>query len=171
MKTKFAVLIGVGVCAFVLWPMFIAGPSTKMRLKRAKDKRAFAGCIPLKDGKVFLINGRKKHKFLLPKGGIEEGEMGYYAAGKEALEEAGVIGKIDMEPITREGGVDWYIMDVEKVLSTWKEQHERIRQEMALEDALLHSEVRAVVKVVLKSAARAEKGKPDPRIKMPDSII
>lgn len=176
MRLWVAVLIGVSVCVFVLWPVMLhergSEPGGKAHGKRgARNRnRKVVGCIPVMNGKVFLMNGRSHHKMIFPKGGVDNGEEPYYAAGKEALEEIGVIGRIDTTPISRESGIDWYILEVTRVLNDWKERHERIRKEMTVEDALLHSEVRAVTKVVLKEAIVAESKRKHPRL-VKSSII
>lgn len=172
MKPWGTLLIGVGVCAFVLWPVFIsAGARGRLRAKKAKLPRRLVGCIPVHKGEVYLITGRAKHKLSFPKGGLEAAQTPYYAAGKEALEEIGLIGNIDVESITRDGDIDWYIMEVTRVLDDWKERHERIRVKMTVEEVLLHSEVRAVAKVVLKSAIVAESVSGYRRLVQPSDLI
>lgn len=165
MRLWVAILIGVLVCSFVLWPVLLHERSReRVKKEKKKQNRRIVGCIPVRNGKVFLMNGRSHHKMIFPKGGIDNGEEPYYAAGKEALEEIGVIGKIDTAPISRESGIDWFILEVERVLDDWKERHERIRKEMTVENALLHSEVRAITKVVLKQAIVAERKRKHPRL-------
>ncbi|KAI5187031.1 diphosphoinositol-polyphosphate diphosphatase [Nematocida homosporus] len=171
------VLIGIAVCAFVLWPILLRGPQKRYSAKKTKKAkknnpaRKIVGCIPILDGQVFLVNGRRKHKLTLPKGGVDNNEPPYYAAGKEALEEAGLIGEIDTTPSFTEAGIDWYMMKVTRVLDDWKERHERVRKQMTLEDALLHSEVRAITKVVLKQAVLVEKEREHPRLRNKDLVV
>ncbi|KAI5188724.1 diphosphoinositol-polyphosphate diphosphatase [Nematocida sp. AWRm77] len=159
--------------------MFIktnAGPDLKrLRLRRKggakKQNRKMVGCIPVHNGSLYLVTGRNKYKLLFPKGGSPDSEKGYYSAGKEALEEVGLIGNIDTEPITKEGEIDWYILEVTRVLDDWKERHERLRMKMSIDDVLQHSEVRAATKVVLKSAIIAEEKTGRKRIVMPKRLF
>lgn len=163
--------LGVTVCLFVLWPMFLSFRSPVSQPLRIKKGRYLAGCIPMKDGKLFLINTRRNNKFVFPKGGIEKGENGYYAAGKEAIEEAGVIGKIDKEPLFTENGVVWYALEVTKVLADWKEKHERVRILVDPQDALINSQVRAITKNVIKSLLKVEAASKHPRIRNKKIVV
>ncbi|KAI5181739.1 diphosphoinositol-polyphosphate diphosphatase [Nematocida sp. AWRm80] len=174
MKPWHSLILGIVVCAFVLWPVVLitknkVGTAYTLggkRKSKAVKNRLMVGCIPIYKGKVFLINGRKKKRFLLPKGGIDNGEVGYYAAGKEALEEVGLIGMIDKEPLVNENGMSWYLLEVTRVLDKWKEKNERIRQLMTIEDALMHSEVKGVTKTILKAALKAESKTKYPRMRL-----
>ncbi|KAI5137335.1 diphosphoinositol-polyphosphate diphosphatase [Nematocida ausubeli] len=173
------IVLVVGVCLFVLWPVVVSmcsgSSSNSSKLKesgktgkkmlRVRHGRPFVGCIPIKDGKIFLINGRTNKKLIFPKGGIERGEEGYYSAGKEALEEAGLIGNIDKAPFAMIHGIYWYVLEVTKVLPEWNEKHERLRIEMDPENVLYHSEVRAVTKNVVKELILQENRTKNPRIK------
>ncbi|KAH9387097.1 uncharacterized protein NEMAJ01_1993 [Nematocida major] len=161
-----SVVLGFVVCMFVLWPIFLSFRNGANKSLRIKKGRPLAGCIPVKDGKLFMINGRAKKKFIFPKGGIEKGEVGYYTAGKEAIEEAGLIGRIDKKPAFVQDGVTWYVLEVQKVLSDWKEKHERIRVMIDPQSALVNSEVRAITKNVIKAFLNAESTRKTPRVKI-----
>jgi diphosphoinositol-polyphosphate diphosphatase len=55
--------------------------------------RLVTGCVPiLKGGKVMLVSANKKNEWIAPKGGWEMDEEAEFSAGREAFEEAGVIG-------------------------------------------------------------------------------
>lgn len=159
-------IIGFVVCLFVLWPIFLASRRAGRHSKHRGTKKhgRVVGCIPVQHGKVYFVNGRNAKKFILPKGGLNHGESGYYSAGKEALEEAGLLGMIDKEPLLTEEGIDWYILEVKTVLNEWKEKDERIRKLLSIEDALRHSEIRAYVKRVLVAAASEEQKSEKPRL-------
>lgn len=186
--------VGVIVCLFVLWPLFLRKGGVSDRLKKSveegssknhelvnstyhrkkskkKMKRNMVGCIPIMKGKIFMINGRHTEKFIFPKGGQEKGEEGFYSAGKEALEKMGVIGLIDRIPIFRLGDIDWYVLKVSKVLPDWKERHERIRVLLDVENALLNAEVRATTKNVIKELIKKEEKKKNPRIRNSKLVI
>ncbi|KAI5191927.1 hypothetical protein NEMIN01_1745 [Nematocida minor] len=180
-KEIISVVTGCIVCLFVLWPIFLRRKHSEApaddtnsinssmrsyrRMPKSKQNRNMVGCIPIMNGKVFIVNGRHSDKFIFPKGGQEKNEKGYYSAGKEALEEVGVIGNIDKEPIFRMDNVDWYILEVTKVLPEWKERHERIRVLIDAENALLNAEVRAVTKNLIKAVIKKESVKKEPRVK------
>ncbi|OAG31317.1 diphosphoinositol-polyphosphate diphosphatase [Nematocida displodere] len=173
MKPWISAAIGLAICLFVLWPLFLGRGEKRKSLAQAGKKhgRKMVGCIPIYKGQVYLVSGRRTKKLILPKGGVDHQEEPFYAAGKEALEEAGVIGEIDREPALTESGIDWYILDVKKVLNDWKERHERIRQLMTLEDALLHSEVRALTKIVLKAASLSKANTDNKRLYVPGLVL
>ncbi|EIJ89794.1 hypothetical protein NEPAR06_1179 [Nematocida parisii] len=193
-KEVISIILGGAVCLFVLWPIFLSRrtyktgskekkeshhPETERRIAsrwggkskgktpliKIRNGRPFVGCIPIKDGKIFMINGRENKKFIFPKGGIDKNEEGYYTAGKEAIEEVGVIGNIDKTPFAIVNGIYWYVLEVTKVLPSWKERHERVRIIMDPHNALFHSEVRAVTKNVIKELLAQEDRLKMPRIK------
>lgn len=187
-------VVGILVFLFVLWPIFLKSSSTKNTIKRVgekeagnhrmvekagrmhkkgkkKTKRNLVGCIPIKDGKIFMVNGRHNAKFIFPKGGQDFREEGFYSAGKEALEEMGVIGSIDKIPIFRLNDIDWYVLEVSRVLPDWKERHERIRILFDPENALLNAEVRAITKNVIKELIKKEESKERPRIRNSRLVI
>ncbi len=51
------------------------------------------------DLQYLLITSRRTRRWILPKGGIDGGEGTAEAAEREAFEEAGVVGRIEREPI------------------------------------------------------------------------
>lgn len=164
MKSVHVALMVLGVCAFVLWPIFLyteavepAGVESKRNWKRMKKQnRRVVGCIPVYKGRVFLISTRRTRKLGFPKGGVEENETGYYAAGRETLEEAGVVGRIDKEPVLVLNRIAWYVLEVDRILGNWKEKSERFRFMMTPEDAITHSEVKGTSKLILKAVISKE---------------
>ncbi|MBF0110361.1 MAG: NUDIX hydrolase [Magnetococcales bacterium] len=88
-----------------------------------------------KDGlEVLLITSRKKKRWIVPKGIVEKKYTPADSAAKEALEEAGILGRTLPHSIGRYrykkwGGVctvDVYVMFVERTLDRWLEsQRER----------------------------------------------
>ena len=72
--------------------------------KQARDpnlpRRQYAA-LPyrLENGlEVMLISSRETHRWILPKGWPMKGRKPHAAAAQEALEEAGVVGKVAKEP-------------------------------------------------------------------------
>eukprot|EP00736_Rhodelphis_marinus_P011721 Rmarinus@m.8057 len=110
--------------------------------------RVRAGCIPYRvdiDAKpqVLLITSRKHPgQWILPIGGVEDGEDIVTAAVREAMEEAGVTGAVSMKV----GAFDdkskgWrahlFALRVKSLLDegAWPESHERQRQWFSFDDA------------------------------------
>ena len=96
-------------------------------------------------GKILLITSRNSKSWTLPKGNVAPNTSATQGAKIEALEEAGVVGRINSKPIgvfTHEkttGGrfrVIVYKMYVQKQLRYWPEMHERRRQWVSISDAL-----------------------------------
>lgn len=95
---------------------------------------------------VLLITTRNKGKWIVPKGGIEKHLDSHESAEQEALEEAGVEGRVspvsigcyrhgdsDKDPI-----VEVFLMRVERERGTWEEEDERTRRWVSLEEAYQH---------------------------------
>jgi phosphohistidine phosphatase len=84
------------------------------------------------DGEIrfLLITSRRRKRWVLPKGVCERGMSASASAAKEALEEAGVRGRVAAEPVGRYtyrkwGGicrVEVFTLLVEEVLERWPEQ-------------------------------------------------
>ncbi len=91
---------------------------------------------------VLMITSRKKKRWVLPKGVIEPDLAPAESAAKEALEEAGIEGRLGTAPVgtyryRKWGGtctVDVYTLDVETEHPTWEEDF-RDRQWVTLEEA------------------------------------
>ena len=99
-----------------------------------------SGVIPFRkvSGKVeiLLITSRNKGKWIFPKGVVETGLGKKASAVKEALEEAGVVGKIVGNSIGEFSNDKWdgicrvviYPMEVTKTIKHWEEESFRKRE-------------------------------------------
>src|SRR5438045_8912127 len=58
-----------------------------------------AAALPLRKGRICLINSRNGKRLVIPKGWIELGQTAGETALQEAWEEAGLVGSLDREPI------------------------------------------------------------------------
>jgi 8-oxo-dGTP pyrophosphatase MutT (NUDIX family) len=98
---------------------------------------------------ILLVTTRTSKRWLIPKGWTMEGKADHEAAAQEAFEEAGVLGRADIQPFAHYGyikalqsgkqrhvNVAVYAMLVSETLPTWPEQQERERQWIGAQDAL-----------------------------------
>jgi 8-oxo-dGTP pyrophosphatase MutT (NUDIX family) len=108
--------------------------------------RKMAAALPVIYGaggvEVVLITSRTTRRYIAPKGAIEAGETPRSCARREALEEAGVIGKISRESVGLLSGspgepatIPLYLLRVERVLDDWLEKSERDRVILSPRDA------------------------------------
>jgi 8-oxo-dGTP pyrophosphatase MutT (NUDIX family) len=86
---------------------------------------------------VLLVTSRETGRWIIPKGGVMKGRTAWEAAAQEALEEAGVEGKIDRRPLghytywKRKADhfalykVEVYGLKVKRQLASWPEQGQR----------------------------------------------
>lgn len=112
-----------------------------------------AGAIPFEHREgilhVLLITSRGTGRWVIPKGGVEPGFTARQAAAQEALEEAGIKGEIDAQPLgffsyhkvlksgaSRPATVEVYALKVEKQLKKWPEQAERQFEWMPIQAAM-----------------------------------
>lgn len=120
-------------------------PSKKAAVKPARGKdlpRAQVAALPVftdESGErwVLLITSRETKRWIIPKGWPMRGRKDFNAAAREALEEAGVIGRVGKDPIGRYAywkrqtdfielcEVDVYQLDVTGQLETWREKGQR----------------------------------------------
>jgi len=89
---------------------------------------------------VLLVTSRETGRWLIPKGGIMKGKKPWEAAAQEALEEAGVEGKVARTPLGRYTywkrksdhfalyEVDVYSLKVSRQLTDWPERNQRDQQ-------------------------------------------
>jgi 8-oxo-dGTP pyrophosphatase MutT (NUDIX family) len=115
------------------------------RMKKSTDAKTQVAALPYRkteDGRieVLLVTSRETRRWLIPKGGMMKGKTPWEAAAQEALEEAGVEGKIAHQPLghytywKRKADhfalykVDVYSLKVRRQLKTWPEQGERDQQ-------------------------------------------
>lgn len=112
-----------------------------------------AGAIPFEHREgvlhVLLITSRGTGRWVIPKGGVEPGFTARQAAAQEALEEAGIKGEMDAQPLgffiydkklksgaSKPASVEVYGLRVEKQLKKWPEQAERQFEWMAIQAAM-----------------------------------
>lgn len=106
---------------------------------------------------ILLITTRKG-RWIIPKGIIEPGLSPAESAAKEAVEEAGVVGKIADQEIGKYSYEKWggtchvrvFVLRVTKMLETWEEQFFRRRKWLPLLEALAEVEDEALQKILKK---------------------
>jgi len=99
---------------------------------------------------VLLVTSRETRRWIIPKGWPEKNLKGYEVAQREALEEAGVIGKIAKKPFAsfrylkwisetkhRRCIVDVFPLAVQRELDDWPEKTQRERKWMPPSQAAL----------------------------------
>jgi 8-oxo-dGTP pyrophosphatase MutT (NUDIX family) len=103
--------------------------------------------IPYRKGpsglEVLLVTSRKGTRWVLPKGVVEPNLSPAASAANEALEEAGVRGAIDAEPLGTDQYRKWggictvqvFVMEVEEVVADWPEARTRRRAWLTVDDA------------------------------------
>ena len=104
--------------------------------------------IPYRKGnnglEILLITSRTRQRWIIPKGEIESNMTAHDSAAKEALEEAGVTGKVSGARMGRfycqKWGavccVDVFPLKVQKQRKTWLESRFRRRRWLSLKDAI-----------------------------------
>lgn len=110
---------------------------------KGQDMTIQVGALPVRrkaDGsiEILLVTARQKNRWLIPKGGRSGRLTDDDAAAREALEEAGVEGKIKKRPVGdyrhlradgRKGPrIIVFKMKVRRDASNWKEKNERKRR-------------------------------------------
>jgi 8-oxo-dGTP pyrophosphatase MutT (NUDIX family) len=128
-----------------------------------------AGALPyaLVDGRMtfLLITSRRSGKWIFPKGAIEPHLTPWDSAAIEAIEEAGVSGQIEHEPIgsyrasVGNNGValvdvDLYPLLVTRQHDTWREQNQRLRHWVTLPEARRLLTDRSISRLAAKLHAR-----------------
>lgn len=106
-------------------------------------RRTKAGTV-----EIMLVTSRETRRWIIPKGWPIEGVEPHNLAALEAMEEAGLLGKVGDKPIgsyhydkKRGDGsivnctVDTFAMEVEQQMPAWPEQDQRKTQWFAPEDA------------------------------------
>ena len=114
--------------------------SSKIKQKYFKQ----SGVIPVYKGKVVLITARGSTRWIIPKGSIDWELTAQESAAKEALEEAGIKGKVFPDEIgtytyEKMGGqfkVRLYYMEVTKLKDDWDEKHFRKRKLVSPKQAI-----------------------------------
>ena len=93
--------------------------------------------------RIVMITSRKRGRWIVPKGIVEPDMTPRASARKEALEEAGVKGKVLKQSIGTYSYQKWnstctvtvFVMLVKKLLETWEEEWMRSRELVSLEEA------------------------------------
>ncbi|HEX2529145.1 MAG TPA: NUDIX hydrolase [Geminicoccus sp.] len=97
---------------------------------------------------VMLVTSRGTRRWIIPKGRPEKGVKPYRLAEQEALEEAGIVGRIGRKPIGRflhpkfrpDGStvtcqIEVFRLDVDRQLNDWPEKGQRERRWCTLAEA------------------------------------
>jgi 8-oxo-dGTP pyrophosphatase MutT (NUDIX family) len=124
--------------------------SDVIRTERAERRQVAA--LPWRRGadglEIMLVTSRETRRWVTPKGGRMPGKTDAEAAAIEALEEAGIEGAVGDEPlgtfrylkVLKRRAPRWcvvsvYPLEVTTVHAAWKEQGERDRLWMSIEQA------------------------------------
>jgi len=127
------------------------GPHRDLRVFRG-ERRLQIAALPFRreDGevRVLLISSRGTKRWVVPKGWPMRGRLPHHAAALEALEEAGLVGRIAVAPIgfytypkrLKTGAiqpceVDVYPLEVAKERKVWPEKGQRTRRWFSIADA------------------------------------
>lgn len=129
-----------------------------------------AGAIPYrvtnKGLSLLLVTSRRTGRWVFPKGGLMSGRTPWASAAQEALEEAGVEGEVEDQPLgvyasVRIRGerqqpleVTLYLLRVTRQLDRWPERGQRRRQWMSLPDALARLGDPGLIEVLEQAAPR-----------------
>lgn len=117
----------------------------------ADEPRTQYAALPWRRGdglEILLVSSRETRRWVLPKGWPMKGRKPHDAAAQEALEEAGILGKVAKDPFgayrylkrMKNGSAQpcevlVFPFEVERERNTWPEQHERIRRWFAPAEA------------------------------------
>jgi 8-oxo-dGTP pyrophosphatase MutT (NUDIX family) len=125
---------------------------------------------------VMLVTSRDTGRWVLPKGWAEKRLSGRALAGKEAFEEAGILGEVSTYPVgTYRYGkrlplsqildcrVKVYRLEVNRVLEDWPERAQRQRQWFTLSEAMGlvdEAELAALLRSIPRRVPRSRRGQP-----------
>ena len=115
-----------------------------------------AAALALREGRICMVTSRSGRRWVIPKGQIEAHQSPREAALAEAWEEAGLLGRVEPEPLGRFGyeknGVHHvvmvYVMTVTTERMEWPEKNQRHREWLTVDDALIRideAELRSIV--------------------------
>jgi len=124
----------------------------KKAAKKAGKTRAQIAAMPVRRGldgapEILLVTSRTTRRWIVPKGWRMKNRGDAEAAAIEALEEAGVVGRVSETPAGRYTywkrmadhfalcEVTLYLLEVERQLDSWTEQGQRRSQWFKLTDA------------------------------------
>jgi len=98
--------------------------------------------------RILLVTSRETRRWVVPKGWLMKGKTAHAAAAREAMEEAGVVGRIGRTPIgayryikrLKNGApleciVDVFPLEVARQLEHWPEQQQRTAHWFAVAEA------------------------------------
>ena len=93
---------------------------------------------------ILLITSRRRQRWIVPKGIIEEWQSPQEAAADESYEEAGVRGSVAGDPVGKYEYEKWggtcrvklFLLRVEEVLPDWPESDFRERKWVGIDEAL-----------------------------------
>lgn len=120
-----------------------------------------AGAVPYRvaaDGQleVLLVTGGRRGKWTIPKGGIKVGASPEQTAAAEALEEAGVMGRLEEAVGTfaflkagERHAARVFALRVQRVLERWDEEDRRLRAWVPIGEVGRFVRREAVVRLVL----------------------
>jgi 8-oxo-dGTP pyrophosphatase MutT (NUDIX family) len=106
-----------------------------------------SGVIPFRfqheELEILLITSRRKRRWVIPKGIIEEGLSPEESAAKEAYEEAGIAGTIHPQMVGQYQYEKWggtctvkvYLLEVKEIMADWPEAFFRDRQWLSVSEA------------------------------------
>jgi 8-oxo-dGTP pyrophosphatase MutT (NUDIX family) len=143
------------------------------------EPRAQYGALPYRvtDGlKVLLITSRESRRWVIPKGWPMKSKSPHAAAAREAIEEAGVVGRIEKKPLGSYGyekrmktgqtipcRVDVFPLKVSAQKRTWPEKDQRAHQWFDWEEAAQAVEEPELAELIRRLARQVGKGKAKPK--------
>jgi 8-oxo-dGTP pyrophosphatase MutT (NUDIX family) len=135
----------------------VPAPSRKILQAAALPYRFYRGRL-----EVLMITRREGRRWVVPKGHVEPGETPRQSARREASEEAGLEGRLGRRPIGRYAylkksspcTVLVFLMRVERERRRWREEDERVREWLELEEAIERARHRGL-RLLLQNLPRA----------------
>ncbi len=105
---------------------------------------------------ILLITSSSRKRWIVPKGHLEDGMTEAQSAEKEAYEEAGIRGAVELESLTSYRYEKWHrvhevalhLMLVDQILEHYPEQHDRHRQWVGATEAIAMVKPRSLAKAL-----------------------
>jgi 8-oxo-dGTP pyrophosphatase MutT (NUDIX family) len=126
-------------------------PTTKKKKHEGAEPRLQYAALPWRVDKkmeIMLISSRETRRWVIPKGWPMKGRKPHTAAAIEALQEAGLLGKVEKAPLgayhyqkrLKNGAnllcrVDVFALRVARQRKTWPEKRQRVTKWFPLEKA------------------------------------